>query len=254
MAAEPVRHGFEEHRSFALTHALDGLCRGVAHGQHVHTVDLRGGYPVRLGGQVNVLAAGVGQLHVGAHAVQVVFQEEDHRQPPERGEIERLVELALVDCAVAEEAHRDPPVAAVLAGKGETRRDGQLAADDGVAAHEIRLRVEKVHRAALSPAAARGLAVQLGHNHVRVHALGQRVTVVAVVAHHVVRLIERGHGAGGDGLLADVQVQESPYLALCVQSSARLLESANKQHHPVILGHLALFDFGCRAHGSIPTG
>ena len=47
-----------------------------------------------------------GELERRAHRVEVVLANEQHRELPQRGEIQRFVELAFGDRAVAEEARR----------------------------------------------------------------------------------------------------------------------------------------------------
>ena len=137
-------------------------------------------------------------------------------------QIERFVKLPLVDRAVAEEAKSDGIFLAVLAGEGETCRDGHLPADDGVAAHEMLLSVEQVHGAALAAAAAGRFAAQLCHCDFRVHPLGYGVAVVAVVSDDIIVGAERGYRADGDSLLADVEVQESRESCLACKGVRRL--------------------------------
>ena len=52
-------------------------------------------------------------------------------------------------------------------------RERDVAADDAVAAEEVVLRVEEVHRAAEALRAAGLLAVELGHDGARGHALAR---------------------------------------------------------------------------------
>ena len=66
---------------------------------------------LRLGGDVGL---GLRTLERSAHGVEVVLAEEQHRQLPELGQVQRLVELALGDGAIAEEAGRDARLAAHL--------------------------------------------------------------------------------------------------------------------------------------------
>ena len=98
------------------------------------------------------------------------------------GEVERLVELALVDRAVADEVHGDAVGALVLLGEREPAGERHVAGDDRVAAHERLRDVEEVHRAAAAAGDARLLAEQLGHDAVRVEPARERVAVLAVVA------------------------------------------------------------------------
>jgi hypothetical protein len=59
------------------------------------------------------------------------------------------------------------------------------------------------------------------------------VAVVAVARDDVVVLAEEGDGPGGDGLLADVKVEEAADLALLVDTDAALLKMADTGHFGV---------------------
>ena len=169
-------------------------------------------------------------LEARAHRVEIVLAEKQHGQLPQRGQIQRLVKLALGDGAVAEEARRDPRPLLHLVGEREPDRDREAAADDGVAAVEAGLRVEHVHRSAAAAAAALLLAVHLRHEPVGRDAARQRMTVLAVGRDDGIVWAECLHGADGDRFLADVQMQEAADLAGAVQLRALLLEAPDAQH------------------------
>src|SRR3972149_4958531 len=78
---------------------------------------------------------------------------------------------------------------------------GSCCPGGGVRAEEAALDVVEVHRAAVAVAAALDLAVELGHELVRVHSLGERVGVRAVRRGDHVALLERTADPDGDGLL-----------------------------------------------------
>ena len=136
----------------------------------------------------------------------VVLADEDGRNLPELCEVERLVERADVRRAVAEERDCDPRLAAELEGERGADDRGQAAADDCVRAQVAALDVVEVHRAAVAVRAAFDLPVELGHDLVRVRALGERVPVRAVRGGEHVALLQRPADADGDGLLADGDV------------------------------------------------
>ena len=126
------------------------------------------------------IGAGRGAIDRGPHAVAVVLDHVDDRQLPQRGHVEAFVDLALIDRAVAEIGHRDQAVVAVMVGEGEAGADRHLRADDAVAAEEILLPAEHVHRAALAVRIAAAAPGQLGHDTLGIHAAGQHVAVVAI--------------------------------------------------------------------------
>ena len=140
------------------------------------------------------------------------------------------MELALDDGALAEEAAGDAVASGELVGQREPDGDREAAADDRVAAVEAALRVEEVHRAAPPAAAARRLAVHLGHERGRRQAARERVAVVAVGGDERVVRPERRHGPGRDRLLADVEVEEAADLAQAVQLGRLLLEAPDEEH------------------------
>ena len=103
-------------------------------------------------------------------------------------------------------------------------------------ARSLRLAVQRTEAGATivdAGIAAAGPAEQLAHHARGVRALGQGVAVAAVGAGHVIVVGEVAAYAGGDGLLADVQVQEAADLALRVGLGRGLLEAADEEHFSV---------------------
>src|SRR5690606_12982320 len=101
---------------------------------------------------------------------------------------------------------------------------------DAVPAVEVLLDVEEVHRAALAARAAVDLAEEFGHARVGGHAAGEAEAVVAVGGDERVPVVERPDGAGRDGLLAYVEVEEAGDLLAAVHLRGALLEAALEQH------------------------
>src|SRR5207249_3898779 len=82
---------------------------------------------------------------------------------------------------------------------------------------------------ATPPAAAPAcLTVELGHRPARVTRAGQVVRVLAVGGDDVVGRFGRRDGADGDGLLANVEVQEAAHLPLRVGLRRGFLEAATE--------------------------
>ena len=147
-----------------------------------------------------------------------------------RGEVERLVEGALVDRAIAEVAEAAAFAAEVFEAVGEAEAERGLAGDDAVAAPEVLVRREEVHRAALAFRAAGLFAEHFRHALVHAHADGEGVAVVAVGGDEVVIRPAERDGADGDGFLADVEVEEAADFAALVVFQAGLLEAADADH------------------------
>jgi hypothetical protein len=177
---------------------------------------------------------------VGALRVDVVLAGEDHRQVPDGAEVERLVERALVDGALAEEGDGDAVLLQVLARQAGTGGQRHARADDRVGAEDALAGVRDVHRAALAAAQPGGLGEELGHHAVEVGALGEDVAVAAVGGGEVVVVAQRGAHAGGDRLLAERGVHEAGDLAVAVELGHPGFEGADERHPFVELeqGHI----------------
>ncbi len=105
-----------------------------------------------------------------------------------------------------------------------------MAADYAVAAHEPPLDGEEVHRAPLALYHPGPLAVELGHNLIRVGTQEQGVRVVAVGSDDLVALLVGLQKAGGDGFLTDVDVEIASDLALPETPLARFFEGPYDNH------------------------
>ena len=229
VAAEAVGDRLHQDRLALLARRLDRLGDDRVGVEHVHAVALQARDAEALAAAVQV-GHGRVALERGAHAELVVGDHEDHRQLPQRGEVERLAEGALVGRAVAEHAQGDLVGALVVAGERHPGGQRQVAADDAVAAHEAVLEVEHVHRPAAPVRDAVLAAEQLGHHAVGVRAARERVAVGAVGGDQVVLVAQRPHGADDRRLLADREVQEAADLGLGVHLARALLEAADEHH------------------------
>ena len=147
-----------------------------------------------------------------------------------RAQLSDFVEGPLVDRAVAEEAGGDPVLVPVLGGKGQPDGDRELAADNGIAPHEVEVRVEEVHGAPLPLADAGRLAEQLRHHPPRLGAADDGLGMLPVGGEDVVVPVQRRGGADRHRLLAAVEVEKTGDVPLGVLLGARLLEFAAEHH------------------------
>src|SRR6478735_7184550 len=179
VAAEAVGDRHDEDGPAVLARAAECLRRDLVGVDDVHPV---AAHPRHAEAVAALVQVGDGRvpLERRPHAELVVRDHEDDRQPPERGEVERLAERALVGSAVAELAEDRVLGLHVVGAEREAGRDREVAADDPVAAHEAALEVEHVHRAAAALGAAVDPAEELGHHVVGVRAAHDRVAVGAV--------------------------------------------------------------------------
>jgi hypothetical protein len=139
-----------------------------------------------------------------------------------------------------------------LEGQGGADDAREPAPDDRVRAKVPALEVIEVHGAAVPVAAALDLAVELGHDLVRVRALGDGMAVRPVRRSDNVAVLEGPADADRNSLLADRDVQEARQLSSTESFLDLLLEATDEQHLPKELlqafrGHcLPLFLEGCQ--------
>ncbi len=160
----------------------------------------------------------------------VVLEDEDGRNPPQLREVQRLVERPDVRRAVAEERDRDARFAAHLERERSAGDLRQAAADDGVRAEVAALDVVEMHRAAVAVRAALLLAVELGHELIRVRPFRERVPVRAVRRSDDVAVAERATDADRARLLADRNMEEAGQLAGTEPLLDLLLEAPDQEH------------------------
>jgi hypothetical protein len=229
VAAEPVRQAFEQKRALAPTPRVEEAGEGAPHRVDVVPVDGRALEAVRRDNVGDALDRRVrGARRELGEAV--VLAHEDHRERPQRGEVDRLDEDASLRRAVAEEDNRDRLLSAEPARERAPERERDVAADDAGRAEEPVVDVDEVHRA---PEAAAETAVathELGHDALERRALRDRVPVRAMVAVDRVVVRELAADADRDRLLADAQVHEAVHLARARELPDPLLEGPDPPH------------------------
>jgi hypothetical protein len=177
------------------------------------------------------VAGRVGKRHLGGELV--VLADEQHRQLPDRGQVQALVEGAVVHGPVPEERHGHPVRLQQLETVARAGRLEDARADNPAGAHQADFGGEQVHAAAAPPRAAGRPAVQLGDQLARGQALGQGVAVPAVRAEDHVVLTQVGAHADGDRLLADVGVAGSVDQSALMGAGQLLLALPDQLHLPV---------------------
>jgi len=160
----------------------------------------------------------------------IVFADEEQRQPPQAGHVQRFVEGALVDGPVAEKADHGFRKMAHRDGIGEAESDRIGFADDGISAHEAPLAVEQVHGAAHAAAHAAGAAEQLRHDFASRRSAYQGVRVLAIGADDVIGRFGRVDDARANRLLARIKVKETNDISLAVLLRGPFLEGSGQQH------------------------
>ena len=242
MAAVPVGQAFDQRGPLARARLVIGGLRGAIDHVGIVAVDHDALEPVGGG------AVGGRLRHRGDVAdrrvfhVEIVLADEDHRQLPHRGEIERLVEGADIGGAVAEEAGRDVLGALVLRAPGGAAGDRQMRADDGIGAHDAVLDRGQMHGAALAAHQPVVALHQFAQHLLDGDAAGQSMGMTAIGAE---RQIARLHGAGKAGrhrLLAEREMAGSLDQVLQEQVVGALLGLAEDDLGPVHVQALLLAD------------
>ncbi len=229
MAAQTVGQALEEGRPLADAGAGYRLGRRGAHGQHVVAVERGARNAVAIGVDGQSLDHGMcrERRELG---VAVVLADEDDRQAPERGDVQRLVEVAGVGRAVTEEDDHHLARAPLLANQRRAEAERQVAADDARGAEQAALGGDQVHVPALAVAVARLAPGQLRHHPTEVGAPGDERTIRTVAGVDVVVVAQGRTGTGGRGFLPDADVDQAGQRLVRHQLGQPLLEDADRPH------------------------
>ncbi len=201
-----VGHALEEERArVAAAHRFDHRLRAFRDPQHVAVLDA-----LRRQAERRCARADVGHVLadalVGVDRVAVVLAEEEHGQLLQRGEVQALVEDALVDRAVAEHREHHARLAAQFHRDRIADRVRDRRADHRRGAEDTRRDVDHVHRAALAACAAGRLAVELREHRAQIAALGEIERVRAIRTEDGVVAAQRFADADRHRLLPDRKV------------------------------------------------
>ena len=156
------------------------------------------------------------------------------------------MERAVADRAIAEEGNGDLARFLQHIAVARARRHQNARPDDAARAQHANLGLEDVHTAAASVRATRHLAEQFGDHLARRHALGERVAVAAMRAHHRVALAQVRADRRRDRLLTDVRMACAGDEPGLMQPRQLLLAATNLQHLPIEAKHLVFTDLRLR--------
>src|SRR5215469_8852835 len=233
MAAVTIRRHLEDDRTLAGPSMLGAGKPSLVYGENVHTVDLLTrdaiGSPA-----MKQVGARRGTIDRRPHPISIVLDHVNDRQLPQRGHVEALIDLPLIDRAVTEISGRDLPVFAIAMGKGEPGSYRHLRTDDTVAAKKVLLPAEHMHRAALAVRIAAATPGQLGHDTFRIHAAGQHMSVITVGRDDRVAFSECGLHTDDDRLLPDVKVAVAADQPHAVHLASPLLKASDQQHVTIV--------------------
>ena len=102
-----------------------------------------------------------------------------------------------------------------------------------MAAVEVLLDAEHVHRAALALGQAAATSGEFRHHTLGVHAASQHMAVVAIARDHLVTRLRRHLHADDHRFLADVEVAEPADEAHAIHLAGLLLETPDHQHFAI---------------------
>jgi hypothetical protein len=216
---------FQQRGPAAVAGFLDCAADRVAHGDQVVAVEL---LAVDAGGDA-LLRDRLGlRLHMPRHGdrVVVIHGDDDHRQLPDAGGVERLVEVALGGGAVAAHGERDARLAAELHRIGDARGVRQLRADRHVEREVARRLGEDVAALVAAPVEERA---------VRRNAAQHQHAAFAVARQQDVVLAEHGADAGVYRFLAERRGVGAD-LACALHRNSLGVERAH-ENHGAIVGH-----------------
>ena len=174
-------------------------------------------------------------LAAGELGIAVVLTHEQHRQFPQRGKIQRLVERAGAGRAIAKKRHADIPPALRLGRPGSPGSQRQVSCHDAGCTQDPVGGVHQMHRAAATAAQAVLATENLGQGRLQIAALGQYMPMAAVTGEQDVLVREVRTHAHGHRFLAGGQVRKTRYLARSREPLHLVFEQADAPHGAVHL-------------------
>ena len=229
VTAHAERLALEQRRAFAGTAARRRPFDGVDHREHVVAVDDFAGHAVAAARDRRGPRTANCSLGRRRHAPAVVLHHEDDRQLPHRGEVERLVEVALARAAVAAERRRPRGAPRAAARPAPARRRPATIAPRWLIMPTMWSSSEPKWKVRSRPVGESvGLAEELPEQPIEVDAAGGEHAEVAVHRQDPVVGLEGVGHADGDGFLADpAEPLRQP--ALAQQRQHALLDQARQR-------------------------
>ncbi len=208
MSAGAVGPAFDQSRTATASRPRDGFTRHAVDFQNIVPVDGHARDPIGRTARADAgIAAGIGERDFGGELI--VLAEEQHRQLPDAGHVERFVERAVVDSAVSKKRRGHHAVPKDLRAVAAAAGLQQARTDDAAGPHHADLGGEEVHAAAAS-ARTTGLASeQFGHQFARRHPFREGVPMSSMRGKDRVALGQMSTHARRDRFLSHVGVARS---------------------------------------------
>ena len=233
VAAITVSLDLEDIRTIPRPTMFDRAFTCIFDCQHIHAVDRFAGDSERFAALPDFGARGRALLRC-AHCILVVLDDENHRQFPQGGHVESLVNLTLIGRTVAKIGKGDVVVPLVFVGKGDARPKRHVGTNDTMAAVKLFLFREHVHGTALAAGIAAFAACQFCHDAIRVHPACQHMPVIAVGGDAAVAFLGRRLEPDDNSFLSDVEMAETADQSHAIKLARFFLEPPDQQHIPVI--------------------
>lgn len=135
MGAGAIAVAFQELWTAAGADRGDRTPRRHFHGDDVVAIDHFARHAVAARFGVNISHAFSARQR-RTHDIEIVLADDQHRQMPQRGEVQAFVEFAFIDRTLTEEAGRRRVTALHVIAERRADRQRQTAADNGIATNE----------------------------------------------------------------------------------------------------------------------
>ena len=202
VAAHPEGLELQERRSLAAPRPLRRAAHRIDHRQHVVAIDRLAGHPVA-DRAIRQPRAGVLLDDGRRQAPLVVLDDEDHRQLPDRGEVQRFVEVALARRAFSGEGRRHARLAAQLIREGQPVGHRQHRAQVADHPDDVVREDAEMERAVAAAGEAAVAAQQLAEERQQIQPAGGEDPQIPVHREDGIVRPQGGGDADRDGLLPD---------------------------------------------------
>src|SRR6266699_3151057 len=230
VGAEAIDRRLDEGGAAILTRALDRFLGCFVYREHVGAVDEYARHAVRRCPFPDHAPGMLPRRQRRLHGVVVVLAEIDHRQLPERSEVQAFGRDPFFDAGFAEKYHANALELPHPRRERRPCRDGDRPADDRRRARHAHFLVDEVHRAAARSGTTVDAAEHLGKHGLEVATLREVVAVGAVAAIEKVGVGERGTASDRGRFLPDHEVDRGLHLVLVVALLDLLLDDPDAQH------------------------
>src|SRR5215831_1033353 len=231
MAMIAVGVAQQKYGSFSRTRAFHQRQGGGVDCAHVLSVDAFGMQAEGNASGQDIARRGLREM--GVFVVEIVFADVDHRELPQLGEVEFLIDQALSQRSLAEKADGHPAGAQSSGGKRRARGDAHAAGHDGIGSQIPGGGIGDVHGPAFAATVAGFLAQQFGEHAVGRRALGQAMPMTAMGAGDVIARTQGFADADGHRFFADVEMCQTWHQCARVEIVDLFLKQADADHLPV---------------------